>query len=388
MARTVFFHIGLPKTGTTFLQTRMWANRTTLRRQGFLYPGRDRMDHFHATQVVRELGRVPAGRAGSWDRLVSAVNRWDSVGLITHEFFCIASAEQAKRAVARLETDDVRVVVTARDYLRQFPAVWQEALKMGTAESLDTFMDKTLRVRPDRPWGWPSQDLPAVLHRWAEAVPPERLHLVTVPPPGAPRDLLWQRWCEVTGIDDRDFGPDAPFANESLGAPQAALLQRVLPHLSGPLEQGPVRHRWLRQYLGHEVLGPQRGPRFGLDDAHATELRKLALDAVADIEQLGCQVHGDLADLVPSEQQPARPHPDRVPEDEVVEVASRAIEQMVRDVRALTEERDRWRREAMRLRRRTVTGQSSRLRRLATTSPASLGARLRRRISARGKERG
>jgi len=27
MARRVFLHIGLPKTGTTFIQTAMWLNR-------------------------------------------------------------------------------------------------------------------------------------------------------------------------------------------------------------------------------------------------------------------------------------------------------------------------------------------------------------------------
>ena len=388
MARTVFFHIGLPKSGTTFLQTRMWANRAALRDQGFLYPGRDRMEHFHATQVVRELDHVPDERVGSWERLVAEVGEWDGVGLITHEFFCIATAQQARRAVARLGTDDVRVVVTARDYLRQFPAVWQEALKMGTAESLDEFMETTLRTRPERPWGWPSQDLPAVLRRWAEAVPPERLHLVTVPPAGGPRARLWQRWCEVTGIDDHDFVRGRGFANESLGAPQAALMLRVLPHLSGPLEQGPIRHRWLRQYLGHEVLGPQRGARFGLDDAHAAELRKLALDAVSDIDDLGCQVHGDLQDLVPTEQRPVRPHPDRVPDSEVLEVAARAMEKMVRDVIELSEERNHWRREARSLRRAIDTTPSprerraARLRRLAS-APAALMRRVRRRFTTR-----
>ncbi|HEY6935351.1 MAG TPA: hypothetical protein VI452_18295 [Marmoricola sp.] len=354
MASRVFFHIGLPKSGTTFLQTRMWHDRALLRGQGFLYPGRDRMDHFHATQVVRELDHVPPARADSWDRLVRAVTRWDGPAIITHEFFCIATAEQARRAVADLGETEVRVVVTARDYLRQFPAVWQEALKMGYAGRLDPFMDQTLRERPDRPWGWPSQDLPAVLRRWAEAVPIDRLHVVTVPPPEAPRDLLWRRWCELTGIDSSEFRQDSAVVNGSLGAAQAALLERVVPHLSPSLHEGPDRHRWVRQYFGHDVLRRQSGERFGLDEAHAAELRRLAIDAVAEVRELGCPVTGDLAELVPPEQQPYRAHPDRVPDAEVLDVATRAIDQMIRDVRDLTAERNQWRRKARELERNQV----------------------------------
>ena len=53
MARRVYVHVGLPKTGTTFLQTTMWHNRAQLAAQGFLYPGEKRMDHFHASNAVR-----------------------------------------------------------------------------------------------------------------------------------------------------------------------------------------------------------------------------------------------------------------------------------------------------------------------------------------------
>jgi hypothetical protein len=241
-------------------------------------------------------------------------------------------------------------------------------------------MEHTLRQRPNRPWGWPTQDLPAVLARWGKAVPHERLHLITVPPPGAPQDLLWQRWCSVTGIDDAGFDMAGARANESLGAAQAALLQRVVTHLSDELEAGSVRHRWLRQYFGHEVLAAQRGERFGLDDKHAAELRQLALEAVDEIAAAGYQVTGDLAELVPPEEQPERPHPDHVSDEEIIEVAARAIEQMIRDVMHLSAKRQRWRREALRLRNRTVPGRLSMLRRALDLPPGELRRRLRARI--------
>ena len=45
-------------------------------------------------------------------------------------------------------------------------------------------------------WFWKAQGLPDVLTRWGAGLPPERIHVVTVPQSGAPRDLLWQRYCD------------------------------------------------------------------------------------------------------------------------------------------------------------------------------------------------
>ena len=50
-------------------------------------------------------------------------------------------------------------------------------------------------------WFWRVQSLPDVLSRWSKGLPPENVHLVTVPQAGAPRDLLWQRYCQAFGID-------------------------------------------------------------------------------------------------------------------------------------------------------------------------------------------
>lgn len=54
MAARVFFHIGLPKTGTSFLQSILWSNREELRRQGMLLPDVERRDHLWASCVVRD----------------------------------------------------------------------------------------------------------------------------------------------------------------------------------------------------------------------------------------------------------------------------------------------------------------------------------------------
>ncbi|WP_183100729.1 hypothetical protein [Nocardioides pelophilus] len=356
MARTVYLHIGLPKTGTTFLQTTMWENRRALRRQRFLYPGTSRMDHYHASQEVRGASPARMGRnAGAWNKLVAKLAAWDGDGLVSHEFFSMATPEQAKAAVAALAPAEVRLVVTVRSYVLQFPAVWQEALKMNSDLGFDEFMDRALAGKLRGGWSWESQDIPRVLGNWMEAVPADRITVVTVPPPGAPRGLLWERWKDAIGIDDSAFDLDVSYANESLGAAQAALLMRVKPHLSGPLEAGGVRHRWVRKYFGHEVLVPQRGERFGPRPHHVAELASRSAAARDWVQQQEVRVVGDLDDLL-STAAPDGTHPGDVPDSEIVDVAARAIEQMIRDVRDLTAERDRLRAELRRKARHQPVG--------------------------------
>ena len=351
MASRTVIHIGLPKTGTTYLQTAMWSHREELREQGWLYPGADRMHHFH-------LARSVAGDRGEKSvrlhrELVAAARDWDGTALLSHEFLCRATAAQASALLDELGPTEVTVVVTARDYERQFAAVWQEALKMGNAPGLGAFMDRLLAPGHQQDvrraheqdsvsgsglrqaWGWSTQDLAAVMQRWTAAAGIDRVRLVTVPQPGAPRTLLWDRWCAVSGLDASDLDLRAATANESLGAVQAALLTHVVPRLTDDLGDAPVRHRWLRQYLGHTVLVPQGGERIGLAERHATLLADLTDDLLAELRAAAYNVEGDLVELRPAPR-PGLRDPDTVSEGEALASAAEAIEQMVRDVRDTT----------------------------------------------------
>ena len=142
MARTVFFHVGLPKTGTTYLQTILWNNAGELRRQGILLPGFGPRQHLWASGVVREDPKIdrrgPRARH-AWDVIRDQVNQWDGTAVISHEFFAGATAEQAARAMADLRGAEVHVVVTARDTLSLVTARWQEVVKNGSQVQIDDY---------------------------------------------------------------------------------------------------------------------------------------------------------------------------------------------------------------------------------------------------------
>ena len=98
VSRRVFLHIGLPKTGTSYLQSVLWPHRGSCG-AGLLLPGRAQRDHLLASMVVREdpnaaAGAAP-GRSGRGTACARRSGRLAGDALVSHEFFCAASAEQA-----------------------------------------------------------------------------------------------------------------------------------------------------------------------------------------------------------------------------------------------------------------------------------------------------
>ena len=104
MTERVFLHIGLPKTGTTYLQRTLWENKDILTEAGLLLPGRHRRRHLLASLDVRDDPKL-SGRDGDvrapWDDLVAEALEWHGDVLVSHEFFGPASPDQVRRAVYR-----------------------------------------------------------------------------------------------------------------------------------------------------------------------------------------------------------------------------------------------------------------------------------------------
>ena len=202
----VFLHIGEPKTGTTFLQQVMWRNRSELAAQGVVLPGHHPQDHFRASQDLRGIEKLPSDPAGSWagewEILARQALQAPQAAVISHELFAAADAEQAGRAVRSLRPAQVHVVITVRDIATLLPAEWQETVKHRNSRGWEDWLSDVIdteSVDPDRRqwWFWRVHDTMAILRLWAGHVPPEQIHVITVPPPGAPQALLWQRFAAL-----------------------------------------------------------------------------------------------------------------------------------------------------------------------------------------------
>jgi hypothetical protein len=339
MARRVFFHIGLPKTGTTYLQTLMWANRDVLKRQGVLLPGRSGREHLWASGVVREdprIARRGPEAPGAWQRIVDEVNAWPGTAVVSHEFFAAASAEQATKAVQQVDGAEVHVVVTARDTVSLVTARWQEFVKNGSSVPIDGYPLRE-ETDPANEWDWGTLDLADVLDRWGEPVPADRVHVLTLPRPDEPRETLWLRFADVVGIDPGPCDTSGTVQNESLGVVEVELLRRVNAELRD-FTSAVDRGTWIRGYLAQGKLVPRKGEKFWPSPDRVDELRRRGDRIVDRVKAGGYHVVGDLEDLRTPVGIAERRHPSSVTDAELVDAASGTIAAMLADVRRLTRE--------------------------------------------------
>lgn len=333
--RRVFVHIGLPKTGTSYLQAIAWPGRSALRDAGVLLPGARKSDHLFASMIVRDdpgVARRGPEAPGAWDRILADVAGFDGDALISHEFFCAASTEQAERMVAQLSVvaDEVHVVITTREPLGLFTSSWQESLKNKATTPLADY-GRSESDDPRAVWDWRSLDLGLVLDRWAPAVPDARLHLIAPSPAGAPRTDLWERFCAVLGISPDTCDTSQGFANSSMGVVEAETLRRVNERLTG-FNTGRARGVWLRTFLADERLVPRRGEPFWPAPDQVEDARRRGDRAVSKIRAAAYDVIGDVDLLLVPDDLPPRRHPDSVTDAEVAEVALDLVATLMGDV--------------------------------------------------------
>jgi len=337
VSKRILLHVGTPKTGTSYLQDVLFRNKRALASADILYPA-DRFDaHFLAALDLMRLpwGGLEAEAVGAWDRLAEQVRRHHGTSIVSHEIFATASRSQVGRALESLGEGagaEVHVVLSVRDLVRQIPAEWQENVKHRSAISYARFLEQIRDPRRESriaTWFWGVQEIPDILDRWGHDLPPERIHLVTVPPPGGAPELLWKRFSQAFGLDGLDLDLEAERANPSLGVPETALLRRI--NRSANAVVGPADYRPLvRELLAHQTLSRRtRSPRLALPPDVHPWAQDLAATWVAEIDQRGYDVVGDLADLVGAPAPAQFADPDHPSEKQVAGAAVDAIKALL-----------------------------------------------------------
>jgi hypothetical protein len=331
VARRLHLHIGLPKTGTTYLQQVVWAHRDRLLDDGLLVPGRGHRDHLWAAlaaQGRRGLKRRHPDAPKAWDRLADEVRRWDGDALITHEFFCAAGEDDVARLVEQVAPARVEVVVTARDPLSMLTAGWQELVKNGsTVPAGDA--GRPREASPE--FSWRTWDLHGVLQRWSAVVPPEQVHVLVLPGRDEPPEQHWRNFAATVGIR-----PDLPLpdraANPSLGVVQVELLRRVNAHLDAfhsPTDRGT----WIRGQLAERFLAEQAGEPFTMPPELVEQCRKRGRRARRLLREQPFDVVGDVRRLSVPDDLPARRTPEEVGDAELVDASGALVAVMLAAVR-------------------------------------------------------
>lgn len=338
----VYVHVGAPKTGTTYLQDRLALNRRSLAEHDVHYPTPSPVADPSTFQFRAALdllghdwGGDPGHAAGSWDRFVRLARRRTGSVILTHEILATAKPWVIERFRSSLADHEIHVVYTARDLARQVPAAWQESIKQGRRWRYRRFLRK---MQNGGSWFARAFDLPNVLSRWGEGLPPERIHLVTVPAQdsGADRDELWRRMCRALGVEPAWAPRDSSRLNRSMGMAETQVLRRLNIELgTAPRQSDNEYTDVVRGMLAENLL-------VGRADSTPVRLPPQMYAWAAEqterwvewVEQSGIDVVGSLDDLKVGSPDPgATPssNPDRIPNREQLEVAVHALAAMTHE---------------------------------------------------------
>jgi hypothetical protein len=331
MAHTVLLHIGTMKSGTSFIQQTLDANRDVLAEQGFRFPGKSwRKQVLGVLDVLGQTrgGQVVPGSPGAWDRLLGEISEWDGTAVVSMEFLGPAAVPDIQRVVDSLRPAEVRVVMTARDLGRNIPAMWQEGLKNGNAWSWPDYLRDIESPAEDSPGHakkfWRQMSYPLIAQRWTEVVGTERFTMVTVPRPGSAPRLLWDRFCSVAGLEPEPFDTSVR-RNTSLGAASALVLRSLNEALPEdiPLKQ---YQRAVKHSLARHGMSARAGSEaaIGFDGGWVAGR---AAEQIGRLEQLGVRVVGELEELRPVRTQGVDPA--EVSVEEQLEAAVAALAYLV-----------------------------------------------------------
>ena len=326
MGARVHLHVGLQKSGTTYLQ-HAWAGRLDeLAAAGRRYPGDPSSRGEFPNPQMAFYGLVPeefgwlaergSDYSGSWGWLQDEVAHASTQLLLSAEALSTVRREGAARVVHALG-DEVEVLVTARRLDELLASSWQQSVRNGRGTGFQEYLEATRDHRAqlladpadDVPnLFWRSFSVGSLVRRWSGL--PGVARVTVVVNSGRPAERLWHRMLEAI-----DLAPDAiaPVevadgqANEGLRWAEADILAALNRALSGPgwdqRQATAVRQAVIRNGFGDR---PSRGPSVTLPPHWQDEVAEWAKEEVREVEASGARVVGPLSDLLGSPE-PAEP---------------------------------------------------------------------------------
>ena len=258
-ARRIVFHIGPPKTGSTYLQELLWANREVLRSNGVFLPGSRQRSHHHVARDIRGQQHSPTQPqddwAGAFEAMMLEIERADApTSVISSELLARTPTDRIRRVFDRCEGFEVHVVYGIRDLARQVTSVWQQGVRHSNPRRLHDWLTE-VRARSDEVGFWGTHDAITVLSRWAPS-DPSRMHVFTMPESGGDTEFV-DRFRRAIGWEC-EIDTDLERTNESLGFLEATLLSQIQEKIP-PMHWGR-REEITRAFIARRVLAGRPDP--------------------------------------------------------------------------------------------------------------------------------
>ena len=329
----VILHVGTMKSGTSYLQALIFAEKQRLAADGVLVPG---VDWGEQSRGIQQAIGNSDNRTNVWEPMVAEIAAYDGPSLMSMEYLGPVKAKKAARIVKTLG-GDVEVVFTVRDLNRTLVSMWQETVQNGRSWTWEEYHSEVAATAPGRGEGiqdrtsgggtfWRQQNVVRMVREWGSVVGSDRVTVVTVPQPGADRSELARRFGEATGVD---FGPEPVVrtANESLGLASILVLRRLNELLDESDLSYPAAFRLRKRVLAKTVLAARKSQETGLGLPIEDWVTAQTRDTVAALQDAGVCLVGDWSDLDPVAVAGALPGD--VPDSEVAEAAVAGLAGMI-----------------------------------------------------------
>ena len=335
MAERVVLHVGTMKSGTSYLQALLFAEKPRLAEAGVLVPGAQWADQARA--VRQALAPRKGGSRPRWTAFAEEVRAAPGSAVISMEYLGPSRPDTIKTVLGALGASDVRVVITARDLNRTLVSMWQETIQNGRTWTWPEYVADAEAKRPrdgagaaDRqtPGGtfWRQQDLVRMVADWSVVVGADNVVLATVPPPGAAPTVLAERFVAASGVE-LDASREVTTANESLGLASLLVLRRVNELLDEMDLAFPAGQGVRKRTLAKTILAARRDAEPALGLLTPPWVREQTERTVAALRESGTRLVGEWADLQPVDVPGVGP--DDVPLTDVHEAALDAIAGLV-----------------------------------------------------------
>lgn len=328
----IYLHIGEPKTGTSFLQRSLWSNRARLAAHGVLLPGYSHRDHNRASRDLREALREDSDPTdpwtGDWDVLIGQALSAPGAAVISDEILSACNPPQADRAVRSLLSADVHVILTVRDFASVLPAEWQERIKCRDTVGWPDWLESVVATTPaaDRraqSWFWAVHDTLAILDMWSQHIPPDHVHVITVPSRGG-TEQLWRRFASVLGVDPSRFDLTETRANPSLGPAEAEFLRQVNQALPADVPDW-FYTRDIKRILALDLLRSRpRQAALTLPPGRAGWAQEQSEILIAGLRDAKYHIVGDVGELVPQPASGSYAAPADQPAEQLLDAAVHA----------------------------------------------------------------
>lgn len=331
MASRTLLHVGTMKSGTSHVQSRLFENQAALRDAGVLVPGNGWGAQVRGVKDVMTIHRHgPDASNGAWQKLLDEMSEHEGTAVISMEFLGPLGPSLIRTICGSVSGPEA--LITVRDLNRTLAAMWQETVQNGRSWSFEDYLVGAERARPQagrdtKPETgktfWRQQNVVRIAREWSAVAPTS---IVTVPPPGAPRTLLWDRCCQVLGIPGGTWA-DAARSNESIGAASVLVLRQLNELLDEAGHRFPAGDTLRKQFLAKRVLASRKAQEPSLGLPVRPWVREHAALMVRQLEKLPVALVGDWAELTPVDVPGVAP--DEVSHQKVIDAAVAALAAMV-----------------------------------------------------------